>query len=175
MRTCAYDRAGYGDSDPAPEEPRNLDDVTGDLDALLEAAQIDGPYVLVGSSFGGFIVTYYAHRFPEDVEGVVMLDVPRPSAELSLEEAPELAWDHPANPEHVDVVAEFENRLAREQFPFEAPLIVITATGGQSNKADQASWLEWSTDARQVELEGGHNIYVDQPEAVAKEILSLIQ
>lgn len=32
-RTCAYDRAGYGDSDPAPDEPRDLDDVTDDLHA----------------------------------------------------------------------------------------------------------------------------------------------
>ena len=171
--TCAYDRAGYGRSDPAPEEPRDLDDVTDDLHALLEAAAIDGPYILVGSSFGGFIVTYYAHRFPKDIDGVVLLDVPAPSAELTLQEAPELAWDDPSNPEHVDVVPEFENRLATERFPFDAPLVVITATAGQSDMANQGFWLEWSADSRQVEIEGGHTVYEDSPEAVAQEILTL--
>ena len=84
-RVCAYDRAGYGRSDPAPDErPRQLEDVHADLQALLDAAEIEGPYVLVGSSFGGFIATTYASRFPEDVSGVVALDVPAPTATLTL-------------------------------------------------------------------------------------------
>ncbi|MEO6207405.1 MAG: alpha/beta fold hydrolase, partial [Candidatus Limnocylindrales bacterium] len=173
-RTCAYDRAGYGESDPAPDKPRDLDDVTDDLHALLEAAEITGPYILVGSSFGGMIVTYYAHRFAGGIDGVVTLDVPAPSAELSLEDIPELAWDHPENPEHVDVIPEFEGRLAREQFAFKAPLVVITATDGQSDGADQAFWLDWSAESRQVEIEGGHGVYQDSPNEVADEILSLI-
>ncbi len=52
-RVCAYDRAGYAASDPAPNEPRTADNVIGDLRALLAAAEVAGPYVLVGSSFGG--------------------------------------------------------------------------------------------------------------------------
>lgn len=173
-RTCAYDRAGQGSSDPAPNEPRSLDDVTGDLHALLAAAGIDGPYVLVGSSGGGMIVTYYAAHYPDGVMGVVMLDVPAPSATLNLQEAPELAWDSPQNPEHLDIVAGFENRLAAEQFRFAAPLIVITATEGQSNVADQAFWLDWSPDASQIELSGEHEIFNSQPQAVADQIFSLL-
>jgi len=172
-RTCAYDRAGYSPSDPPPMEPRDLDDVTDDLHALLAAARLEGPYVLVGSSFGGMIVTYYAHRFPDGVRGVVLLDVPAPSATLNLTEAPELAWDSPQNPENTDIVPEFENRLAKEQFPFKAPLLVITATRGQSNVADQTFWLKWSSDSRQVELDGEHTIYNDQPVAVADAILAM--
>lgn len=173
-RTCSYDRAGVGSADPAPNTPRSLDDVTGDLHALLAAAGIDGPYILVGSSGGGMIVTYYANRYPDGVKGVVLLDVPAPSATLSLQEAPELAWDSPQNPEHLDIVAGFENRLAAERYPFPAPLIVITATGGQSNAADQAFWLEWSPESNQVELSGGHEIFDSQPQAVADQILSLL-
>ena len=172
-RTCAYDRAGYGASDPAPMEPRDIDDVTDDLHALLEAAHLKGPYVLVGASFGGMIVTYYAHRFPDGVRGVVLLDVPAPSATLTLAEAPQLAWDSPENPEHTDVIPEFENRLAKERFAFTAPLLVITATRGQSNVTDQAFWLDWSSDSRQVELDGEHSVYFDQPVAVADAILAM--
>jgi pimeloyl-ACP methyl ester carboxylesterase len=172
-RVCAYDRAGYPSSDPAPNEPRDLDDVTDDLHALLEAAEIEGPLVLAGSSFGGFIVTYYAHRFPEGVEGVVLLDAPRPSATLTLEEAPELAWDSPTNPEHLDVVPEFENRLANERFPFEAPLLVITATEGGSTLAEHAFWLDWSAMSEHISIEGGHEVYIDSPEEVRDAILDI--
>ena len=172
-RVCTYDRAGYPGSDPAPNEPRDLEDVTDDLHALLEAAEIEGPLVLAGSSFGGFIVTYYAHRFPEGIEGVVLLDAPRPSATLTLEVAPELAWDHSTNPEHLDVVPEFENRLANERFPFEAPLLVITATDGGSTMAEHAFWLDWSESSEHVSIEGGHEVYIDSPEEVRDAILEI--
>ena len=68
-----------GDSDRAPMESRTADDVVDDLQALLAAAGEDGPFVLAGSSFGGFIVTYYAAREPDDVSAVVLLDVPPPT------------------------------------------------------------------------------------------------
>lgn len=174
-RVCAYDRAGYGRSDPAPNEPRDADDVVDDLQALLAAAGEDGLYVLVGSSFGGMIVTYYAGRDPEAVTGVVLLDVPAPTDTLTLEEIPEIAWDHPANPEHVDVIPEFETRFARDPLPIDAPLTVITATGGQSDLDDQGFWLELSPQATQIELEGGHDIDVDDPATVAAEILKLVE
>ena len=172
-RVCAYNRAGYGPSDPAPLEPRDLDDVTDDLHALLMAANVDGPLVLAGSSFGGMIVTYYAHRFPNDVASVVLMDVPAPSASLTVDEVPGLAWDHPSNPEHVDVVPEFENRLAREQFPFEAPLLVITASEGGSTMSEQAFWLDWSKASRQIQVAGGHTVYRDSPREVAEAILGM--
>lgn len=173
-RTCAYSRSGYRGSDPAPNEPRTADDVITDLKELLAAAEVDGPLVLVGSSFGGMIVTYYAARHPDDVVGVALLDVPPPSASLTLEELPELAWDHPTNPEHVDVIPEFEGRFARERLPILAPLTVITATNGQSNVEEEAIWLEISPDSTQVELSGGHDIYQDDPEGTAGEVLKLV-
>ena len=51
-RVCAYDRAGMGWSEMGPE-PRDAKRITGELHALLEGAGIEGPYVLVGHSFGG--------------------------------------------------------------------------------------------------------------------------
>jgi hypothetical protein len=173
-RVCAYDRAGYGDSDPAPNEPRTADDVVDDLQALLAAAGEEGPFVLVGSSFGGFIVSYYAAREPDDVVGVVLLDVPAPTDTLTLEEIPEIAWDHPANPEHVDVISEFETRFARNPEPIQAPLTIITASGGQSDVEDQAFWFQINPDATQIELTGGHDIDLDNPTGVVAEILAIV-
>ncbi len=174
-RTCAYARAGYTGSDPAPNEPRDADDVIADLDEVLDAAEVDGPYVLVGASFGGMIVTYYAARHPDDVAGVVLLDVPAPSAALTTEEIPQIAWDHPENPEHVDVVPEFETRFANERLPIDAPLTVVTATDGQSDSYDQRIWLEISPQATQVELRGSHDIHQDDPEGAAAEVLKLVE
>ena len=173
-RVCAYDRAGWGASDPAPNEPRSADDVVEDLHALLDAADVDGPFVLAGSSFGGMIVSYYAERYPDDVEGVVLLDVPAPSATLSAKEIPEIAWDHPANPEHLDIGPEFENRFANTPPSFPAPLVVVTATGGDSSAEDQQAWLQSSADARQIELTGGHEIYLDDPAGAAAEVITLL-
>jgi pimeloyl-ACP methyl ester carboxylesterase len=174
-RVCAYDRAGWGASDPAPDEPRTADHVIGDLRALLRAANLDPPYVLVGSSFGGMIVTYYAHTHPDDVAGVVLLDVPAPSAALSTTEIPEIAWDHPANPEHLDIVTEFEGRFATQPVSFPAPLAVVTATGGQSSVQDQRVWLRASPNAHQTQLDGGHQIYLDDPAGAAAEVIRLTQ
>ena len=60
-RTCVYDRANLGRSDPA-EGPRGLTDLVGDFEALLVAAKIPGPYVLVATSGGGYISAGYAYQ-----------------------------------------------------------------------------------------------------------------
>jgi pimeloyl-ACP methyl ester carboxylesterase len=77
-RTCTYDRAGLGRSDPAPAPPRELPDLVGDLEKLLDAAEIPGPYVLVGASGGGYIITGYAVAHPDRVAGMVFVDTPAP-------------------------------------------------------------------------------------------------
>ncbi len=72
-RVCAYDRLGYGWSDPLTG-PVTARDVTGRLHALLSAANITPPYILVGHSLGGEYVRYYAHQYPGEVAGMVLVD-----------------------------------------------------------------------------------------------------
>jgi pimeloyl-ACP methyl ester carboxylesterase len=78
-RVCAYDRAGLGWSERGPE-PRDARRVSGELHALLEgAAGIgQGPYVLVGHSYGGLYARMYAARYSEEVAGVVLVDSSHP-------------------------------------------------------------------------------------------------
>jgi pimeloyl-ACP methyl ester carboxylesterase len=45
-----------------------------ELNALLETAGVPGPYVLVGFSSGGWQIRYYAHAYPEDLAGMVLVD-----------------------------------------------------------------------------------------------------
>jgi hypothetical protein len=52
---------------------------------------------------------------------------------------------------------------------------VITATQGFSSTEDQATWLEASPVAHQIELEGGHEIYLDDPDGAAAEVLALVR
>jgi len=70
---CRYDRANRGRSDPAPK-PRSAQDAVGDLHALIIAAKLPAPYVLVGHSLGGIIVRLYAHHYPREVAGLVLVD-----------------------------------------------------------------------------------------------------
>jgi pimeloyl-ACP methyl ester carboxylesterase len=79
-RVCAYDRPGTyrdpgfpGRSDPVTGT-RTAGDIVADLHALLTAANVPGPYVMVGHSFGGLIVRLYASTYPSDVAGLVLVD-----------------------------------------------------------------------------------------------------
>jgi pimeloyl-ACP methyl ester carboxylesterase len=74
-RVCAYDRAGLGFSDEGPL-PRDLEADVADLHALLLAAKIATPAVLVGHSLGSNIVRRYAGRWPRDVAALVLVDPP---------------------------------------------------------------------------------------------------
>jgi pimeloyl-ACP methyl ester carboxylesterase len=72
-RICTYDRAGYAWSDPGPEFD-TLDQATQDLHLLLTNADVRGPYVMVGHSFGGLLIRFYQAKYPTDVVGMVLVD-----------------------------------------------------------------------------------------------------
>lgn len=72
-RVCSYDRAGLGQSGPTTT-PRTSADVVQDLHQLLAAAGESGPYLLVGHSFGGLFVRHFAHEYPDEVLGVILVD-----------------------------------------------------------------------------------------------------
>jgi pimeloyl-ACP methyl ester carboxylesterase len=72
-RTCSYDRAGMGWSDPAPGR-RTPEQIATELASLLDRAGIEGPYVLVAHSLAGKNARLFAMRQPEDVAGMVLID-----------------------------------------------------------------------------------------------------
>src|SRR5687767_3225779 len=73
VRSCAYDRAGSGQSDPGPG-PRSMDAEVTDLHALIERSKITGPIVFVGHSLGGILARLYVQKYPDSVAGLVLLD-----------------------------------------------------------------------------------------------------
>ena len=82
-RVCAYDRANLGRSDSV-RGPRTFQDMTRDLQVLLENAHIGGPYILVGWSMGGMLVRVFADQHPGDVVGIVLVDSAHPDMGLRL-------------------------------------------------------------------------------------------
>lgn len=77
-RVCAYDRAGLAWSETDPR-PRTLAHILEDLDVVIAKSGIERPLVLVGHSFGCFVVCAYAARHPADVAGLVLVDPPAAS------------------------------------------------------------------------------------------------
>ena len=86
-RVCAYDRAGLGFSDVGPL-PRTAQAEADDLHALVHAAKLPTPLLLVGHSLGSYIVRLYAAAHPEDVVGLVLVD---PVVETLADDAPAVA------------------------------------------------------------------------------------
>lgn len=72
-RVYRYDRAGRGGSDRAPTH-RDAYGIVDELHELLCAADVSGPYVLVGQSFGGLLMRVFAKRYRAEVAGLVLVD-----------------------------------------------------------------------------------------------------
>jgi pimeloyl-ACP methyl ester carboxylesterase len=110
-----YDRAGLGASDPV-QLPRPLSAFTADLRAVLQGAEVEPPYLLVGGSFGGMIVSHYAACYPLEVAGIVLVDSPHPETNPRT-----LALLPPETPEESPSLREFRALHWQELY---APLSV---------------------------------------------------
>lgn len=72
-RVCSYDRAGDGWSELGPH-PRTMHQIVYELHTLLDKAGEHPPYVLVGHSYGGWLVRLYQAMYPSDVAGMVLVE-----------------------------------------------------------------------------------------------------
>lgn len=71
--TVSYDRAGYAWSQPGPL-PRTSKQICFELHMALHNAGIKPPYILVGQSFGGFLVRNFARYYPAEVAGMILVE-----------------------------------------------------------------------------------------------------
>lgn len=191
-RVCVYDRAGIADSSEA-QGTRTAADAVDDLAALLEAAAIDPPYVLVGFSFGGAITQLFASTYPDDVAGVVLVESNHPLEAEQFEEhlTPEqietdrgFALD---NPERMDPFASLEELQAAGPLP-DVPLVIVTAgisegwppgwdaeTFDALRAAQQADLATLTPQGRQVIAEKStHHVPSQQPATIVEAVESVL-
>jgi len=90
-RIVICDRAGYGWSD-ASDKPRTSQQVVSEFAQVLERANIEPPYILVGDSFGGYTMRLYAQQYPENVAGMVLTHCLHEELVLNYPWKIELLW-----------------------------------------------------------------------------------
>ena len=99
-RVCVYDRGGYGWSGPSPNS-RVPSVMAEELHAVLQTAGEKPPYIVVGHSFGGLTSQMFAHKFPNDVAGIVLVDASLPEMMSSGR------WQHAARIRLMEVAIAF--------------------------------------------------------------------
>ena len=191
FRRCLYDRANLGKSEQVAG-PRTSATAAHDLHALLAAAGLAPPYVLVGRSFGGYNVRLFAAAYPSEVHGLVLVETLTPEFQNGMldlltpeQRAGEVqsfeAIEHP-----MDELAGGP-LVAAAGLP-DIPLLVVAGTKWHSgNEPWPSDWpgseLDALWDESQVDLasavprgrlvvfEGGdHALHLSEPERLAREI-----
>lgn len=193
----SYDRAGQGPSDPAPL-PRTVGGMADDLAALLAAAGVPAPYLLVGHSFGAQVVRLFAARHPAQVAGLVLIDPSHEdkyarfeavlSADLVARQNAYLA-DPTRNAEGIDLPRSRAEMQAAPPPPA-VPLVILSR--GRPD-APSSVWpsaaiqqIEWALHRELLDAapasyrrlilaeQSGHFIHQDQPDLVTTAIRDLV-
>jgi pimeloyl-ACP methyl ester carboxylesterase len=201
-RVCAYDRPGTEQNDGSVSrsspvaQPTSIEGDVADLRAVLVAAEIPGPYVLVGHSLGGMMATAYARTYPDDLAGLVLID---PASELMETTMGPDAWRAyvqaarsrgATGGEHVDLDA--ANAFVRTLAPLPPmPVVVLSSDvpwfilpfgpGGELvdySKAlvDSHALLAESLGATHVtKTDSAHDIYLQNAPLVNEQICALVR
>jgi pimeloyl-ACP methyl ester carboxylesterase len=189
-RACVYDRANLGQSDPAPA-PRGLSDLVDDLERLLEAAEIPGPYVLVGTSGGGYISAGYAYAHRRQVAGMAFIEVPAPFRNPPRVIVEETDPESPANVEKRDYLQVEKDAWAGRKRIGDIPVTIVSdqpsaadikaaefpseRSGMRRNVEAQKGWLVLSPRAKQLVVHTGHAVEEADPELVIDVILDVVK
>jgi pimeloyl-ACP methyl ester carboxylesterase len=173
-RVCTYDRAGTGVSDDRPDGEHVTAALMADeLHRLLEALGEEEPVVLVAHSYGGMPVRAFEGTYPDDVAGMVLIDVssePEVPVYERLEAGP---WID--GTDTIDMDATVAELHAGGDLG-DIPLVVVTAgiiedewlaTVPKLAARAQARLAGLSTNAYEVVApDSGHFVHQDAPDVV---------
>lgn len=183
-RACTYDRAGTGVSD---DRPHGAGVVTAGLMAdelhrLLTAVGIEPPFVLVGHSYGGMPVRAYEGAYPEEVAGMVLIDVSSEPEVPVYERLDAGPWIDDAD--RIDIHATVRELRAAGDVG-DTPLIVVTAgiiedewlaTVPQLAARAQTRLAGLSSNAiHVVAADSGHFVHEEEPDIVAAAIERVVE
>lgn len=179
-RVCAYDRGGLGQSSEV-SGCRRLGDLNADLAGLLQAADITGPYVLVGTSGGGYISAGFAAQHRDQVAGLVLLDTSPPFPNPPPDLIADTACDAAQNQERRDYLA-----VEHEAWDYRAeigdiPVTIVTVKYDApenrqeaTNVKGQKGWLVFSPQARKLVVHTAHDIANADPQLVITEVTDVV-
>ncbi len=169
---CVYDRANMGLSDAA-EGTQSGEDVIADLEAMLDAADIPGPYLVVANSFGGLVAELFAAERPDQIAGIVLVDaslhadadVDRYFAAQGELDLASFEVEYARGPERIAWTIHDEARASLERIP-DVPITYLRASESVGLPSDaQAIWdaglqelLARSSDGRIVDVIGPHTL-----------------
>ena len=87
FRVYALDQRGHGESDK-PDGGYEFDSVVADLDAFIEALELERP-VVVGHSWGGNVALQYAATHQKQAAGLIMVD----GGYIEVSARPGMTWE----------------------------------------------------------------------------------
>jgi pimeloyl-ACP methyl ester carboxylesterase len=181
-RVCTYDRAGTGVSDPRPKATITSMSEADELHRLLDAANIPGPDVVVGHSYGGFISRLFAARYADQTAGLVLID---PSHEDEVApyrryygNDPAGDWVDGGDPIDIDATVRALRTTARDLG--DLPLVVLQA-GVYEDVLSVRLWnrteadlATLSTDAVRIQATGGHFVMNDDPQVIVAAVRAVV-
>lgn len=178
-RVCTYDRAGVGESDDA-DFKRTSSDVVRELRTLLEKAGENGPFIIVGHSFGGLNARLFSTMYPAEVRGLVLVEPSHEDQYMAIaatKQEPErgqyLRHEGGENGERIDLLSSADE-LRRMGEPPSIPIILLTAESpGADEKLNSVSLDLNSRIVQRVPFtehivveNSGHFPQLDRPDAV---------
>jgi pimeloyl-ACP methyl ester carboxylesterase len=199
-QVLVYSRAGTGKSG-ARSAPLGIGQSTAELARLLAEAKAAPPYILVGHSYGGFLIRDFAAAHPAQVAGMVFVDPADEGLEAALKriDPVRVAKDQQAMaasvpPQFAGDLKLVQNILDQGKLPPMAALPDVPAvllTSVRANDASdyfgetravvklkrerhQAFFGQFTNGAHLVTSNSGHNIHLQEPELVIAAIGQVI-
>lgn len=196
-----YSRAGTGKSEANPK-PQTLEAAVQDLNTLIEQANLKPPFILVGHSYGAFIIRAYAAQHPDKVKGLVFVDPAHEKMMQELKKADQAKAVRDMELQNSFVPDRFrqENEAINRIFEKAAlpdfgvlpqvPAVVLTSVQQRANpelflhepkgveiwRALHSEFFSrFTSGAHVITAHSGHNIHREEPELVINAIRQVVQ
>ncbi len=188
MRVMSHDRSGFGQSELGPAHFNAVDEVQA-LKRCLEIQGFADKLILVGLSYGGYLIQIFAALYPELVSGLVLIDPMnvRYVDHIGLEKLNAMMpyFENPAtNSEKagnrmIDLSSEIFSALRGKELPKHIPAILLTSgfppLPGNWRQCHEEMVMNSAKHQLLIAEENHHDIVEENPELVIKTIIELIE
>jgi pimeloyl-ACP methyl ester carboxylesterase len=187
IRVMSYDRSGFGQSELGSEKFNAIDEVNA-LKKCLEIQGFQDNFILVGLSYGGFLIQLFTALYPELVTGLVLIDpmnvcfvdrfgLDNLNAVTPYFKNPTKDYEKAGN-RMVDFFPEALETMRGKELPNHIPVILITSGNPPFSDVWRKCHQEMVANSEKHKLliaEGNnHDIVDENPELVLKTIIELI-